>query len=67
MHLAYPDHHPVLGKITTDRLVPRFTQTPATTYTRPQTFNESNAQITQDWLNWPPEETAAAEANGLIA
>ena len=67
MHLPYPDQHPALGKITTDRLVPRFTQTPATTYTRPQTFGESNAQITSDWLNWTPEETAAAEANGLIA
>ena len=67
MHLPYPDQHPALGKITTDRLVPQFTQTPTTEYRRPETFGESNAQITRDWLNWTPEETAEAAANGLIA
>ena len=67
MHFTYSEEHPALGKINGDRLVPRFAKTPTTTYNRPQTFNESNAQITQDWLNWTPEETAQAQQNGLIA
>ena len=67
MHFTYSEKHPVLGKINGDRLVPRFAKTPTTTYTRPQTFNESNTAVTQDWLNWTEEETAQAQQDGLIA
>ena len=67
MHFTYADEHPILGKINGDRLVPRFSKTSAPAYRRPEVFGESNANTLHDWLNWTREETAKAEANGLIA